>query len=248
MPSETKIHRRLLEVLSGHPKGINIGDIRTELGLKAEEQQHLDRRVRDLDLRYRIERVRSGREFLYVLKGRRKVAKQRPTIPRRLRGEVLMRAAGTCAMCGRTIALHGITLQVDHALPVDWGGPTELGNLQALCEEDNAAKKAYFASFDLGVMKAVCSKPRVHQRIGDLLVLLHPKEVPSFLLAAVARQEDWHKRLRELRVLGWKISVKKRRGASGRVGSSYLVEQWTKLPEDPSKEIRRLEHLRGRNK
>lgn len=245
MPGRTIIHRRILELLVANPQGLSITEIRKLLSLGGEEQQHLDRRMRDLDEEHNIERVRSEGATLYVYRGPREIPRQRGPIQKKVRGEVLLRANGACAMCGRTIAKHGITLQVDHIIPVEWGGSSEIENLQALCEEDNAAKKAYFAGFDQELMKKVFAFPKVHQRIGQLLIALQPGYVESFLLGAVAGQEDWQKRLRELRTLGWEIEVRKTKQPNGRVTSAYKVAKWNQLSDDPAADIRRIEKERG---
>jgi hypothetical protein len=243
--TSTEIHRRLLELLIQNPKGLSITQLRTRLELSAEEQQHLDRRVRDLDGEHEIDRVREAGAILYVYRGKRSAPRNRTPIPPKVRAEVLLNAHGACAMCGRTIDRDGITLQIDHIVPVEWGGKSEIGNLQALCVEDNAAKKAYFAGFDQQLMKKVFAFPKVHQRIGQLLVLLQPNYVESSLLGAVAAQEDWQKRLRELRTLGWRIEHRKTKQANGRVTTAYKVTKWVELSDDPSADVRRIEKQRG---
>jgi hypothetical protein len=245
MASVTAIHRRILELLAHNPQGLSITEIRKRLALSGEEQQHLDRRIRDLDEEHEINRVRSEGSILYVYVGQRAVPRIRGPIPKRVRGEVLLNANGACAMCGRTIAKDGIKLEVDHIVPVEWGGTSDSWNLQALCSEDNAAKKAYFSGFDPQLMKRVYAYPKIHQRIGQLLIALHPKHVESSLLGAVAGQEDWHKRLRELRAIGWKISVRKTHHVNGRVTSAYKAEAWTTLSDDPAADIRLAEKQKG---
>ncbi|HEY4679034.1 MAG TPA: HNH endonuclease signature motif containing protein [Candidatus Angelobacter sp.] len=245
MPATTKIHRRMLELLIENPQGLSITQIRKLLDLGGEEQQHLDRRMRDLDGEHEIERVRRDGATLYVYKHPRETPRARGPIKRNIRGQVLLRASGACAMCGRTIAKHGITLQIDHIIPVEWGGSSAIENLQALCEEDNAAKKAFFAGFDQELMRKVFAFQKVHQRIGQLLVALHPTYVESFLLEAVAAQDDWRKRLRELRTLGWKIEAKRKKQPNGRVTSAYRVEKWNELSDDPAADVRRIEKEQG---
>ena len=245
MAARTAIHRRMLALLLANPQGLSITEMRKLLGLLGEQQQHLDRRMRDLDEEHEIERVRNQGATLYVYKGPRQTPRKREPIKKNVRGQVLLRANGACAMCGRTIAKHGITLQIDHIIPVEWGGSSEIENLQALCEEDNAAKKAYFAGFDQELMRKVFAFPKVHQRIGQLLIALYPGNVESFLLGAVAGQEDWQKRLRELRTLGWEIEVRKMKQPNGRVTSAYRVQKWNELSADPAADIRRIEKERG---
>jgi hypothetical protein len=64
-------------------------------------------------------------------------------------------------------------------------------------------------------------------------------------LEAVAAQEDWQKRLRELRTIGWEIEVKKMKQQNGRVTSAYKVQNWSELSDDPAADIRRIEKERG---
>lgn len=245
MAPSTAIHRRILDLLMQNPDGLSVTELRIRLELNAEEQQHLDRRIRDLDETHEIQRVRKDGATLYVYVGPRSVPRKRDPVHPKVRAEVLLRAHGACAMCGRTIQHDGIKLEIDHIIPIEWGGDSDISNLQALCSEDNAAKKAYFAGFDPQLMKRVYAYPKVHQRIGQLLIALHPKYVDGFLLGAVARQEDWHKRLRELRTIDWVVVAKKKKQANGRVTSAYKVEKWTELSEDPAADIRRAEKEGG---
>lgn len=57
-----------------------------------------------------------------------------------LRDRYTVLSRGSCACCGRTVAEHGVTLHVDHIVPVSAGGGNELENLQALCWHCNMGK------------------------------------------------------------------------------------------------------------
>jgi 5-methylcytosine-specific restriction enzyme A len=57
-----------------------------------------------------------------------------------LRLAVLQRDKHRCVSCGA--AAPSVKLHVDHKLAIANGGKTEIGNLQALCEECNLAKSA----------------------------------------------------------------------------------------------------------
>ena len=57
-----------------------------------------------------------------------------------LRDRYTVLSRGACACCGRTVAEHGVTLHVDHIVPVSAGGGNELANLQALCWHCNMGK------------------------------------------------------------------------------------------------------------
>lgn len=64
----------------------------------------------------------------------------RKNIPQKLRLEILTRDKHTCRMCGRSAP--DVELQVDHDIPVAFGGLDEPRNLQALCVECNSSKGA----------------------------------------------------------------------------------------------------------
>jgi 5-methylcytosine-specific restriction endonuclease McrA len=51
-----------------------------------------------------------------------------------LRYQVLLRDNSRCTRCGATPQTHGVSLHVDHIVPMSRGGKTELHNLQTLCE------------------------------------------------------------------------------------------------------------------
>jgi 5-methylcytosine-specific restriction endonuclease McrA len=57
-----------------------------------------------------------------------------------IRYQVLARDKSRCRRCGATPETHGVSLHVDHIIPVSKGGKTELGNLQTLCETCNLGK------------------------------------------------------------------------------------------------------------
>jgi hypothetical protein len=237
----TGVHHRVIEVFRKHPRGISINELRRELALSAEEQQHLDRRVRDLDAYFEIDRVRQGTATLYVLRGEWPHPKARAPISERLRAQIFLRAQNRCQMCGRSSAEDGVVLEIDHMKPVEWGGTSDESNLQALCRECNRGKKAFFATLDPKLMNQAFKQKKVHLRIAALLEGFYPDAVDSFLLGLVAGQEDWQKRLRELRTLNWKIAAKRKKG-SLRVQTSYqLMKKGTSLSADPARQIRAIE-------
>lgn len=59
-------------------------------------------------------------------------------VSKRLRFEVLRRDDHTCQYCGETAP--GVTLHVDHVIPVSLGGSNNPGNLVAACKDCNAGK------------------------------------------------------------------------------------------------------------
>ncbi|MGH9415849.1 MAG: HNH endonuclease, partial [Terriglobales bacterium] len=73
---------------------------------------------------------------------------------------------------------------------------------------------------------------------------------PTHLLEVVAGQDDWQKRLRELRypVIGWQIGTRLYKGASGRKQADYVLKSFKPWPKDPSGTIRRYEQERAKRK
>jgi hypothetical protein len=252
-----QIHLRIIEVMKRFPEGISGGQIRQELekeGLQPGEQTHLDRRKRDLKKWFLIEKAKSiqtvdGKKqtvILYKFRGKRHHVTDEGEIGQRLRAEVIHAAHGRCQMCGKTIEAHGITLVVDHKKPRDWGGSNSRENLWAICEECNAGKKAFFSALnaDSEMMRKAISHDSVHVRIGELLKAVGVgKRTPSSLLEIVADQDDWQKRLRELRypVIGWEIDTQLYKDASGKKSSDYILRSYQPWPDDPSGKIRRFE-------
>jgi hypothetical protein len=149
-------------------------------------------------------------------------------------------------MCGRTVSQHGVVLVVDHKKPRDWGGTNDRDNLWAICEECNAGKNAFFSSLhvDAAVMRKAIGHESVHVRIGELLKAVGVgKRTPSSLIDIVADQDDWQKRLRELRypVIGWEVETKLYKDRFGKKQCDYVLRRYGAWPEDPTGTIRRFE-------
>jgi HNH endonuclease len=259
-----KIHLRIIEVMKKFPGGISGGQIRHELekeGLEPGEQTHLDRRKRDLKKWFVVRKElatilvnnKNKRVTLYKYAGVRQevVDEGQPSLKER--AEVIHGAHGRCQMCGKSVERHGITLVVDHRKPRDWDGTNDRDNLWAICEECNAGKKAYFSSLrvDAELMREVTAHDSVHVRIGELLKAIGVgKQISSQVIEVVADQDDWQKRLRELRypVIGWEIDAKLYRADSGKKQCDYILRSFKAWPDDPSAVIRRFESRRKRGK
>ena len=68
---------------------------------------------------------------------------QRVPISPGLKWEILSRDNITCVKCGRSPNTEkGVSLHVDHIIPVSKGGKTEYSNLQTLCSDCNLGKGA----------------------------------------------------------------------------------------------------------
>jgi len=252
-PGLGSVSAQIYTLLRENPDGLSITEIRRKLGV-GENQEHLDRRIRDLRKFYILKGSQQERGYVYTLEGLRPASQiDVAAISGRLRAEILHRAKGRCQQCGETIAEHGITLQLDHRLPLSWGGQTTPENLWAICERCNNGKRDYFKSFDEGELKDIISFPSVYERIARTLKMHSGKPVPSQLLEFVANandvQDDWQKRLRELRypVIGLDISATKIKNAEGKLESAYTLNNWRDLPPNHKQLIKEYERKnRGR--
>lgn len=89
-------------------------------------------------------------------------------------------------------------------------------------------------------MQAIISIASVHERIAQFLRRHINEPVSSqdieFVANATERQEDWQKRLRELRdpVIGLVIDTSRKK-VSGFHRSYYTLKNWKDLPQDHSK-------------
>ncbi len=230
--SVTKAIYGLLYERRGTP--ITMPEIRTVLHLEG-QQEHLDRRVRDLYGAFEIARVKRGNETTYELIGRTdKLLQTGGHISKTVRAYALR--AQRCAQCGRTPLQDGVRLHVDHILPQAWGGTDAQENLQPLCSECNEGKKSYYSSFNeyADQIKLAATYDEPHRRIGELLKAFNGKPVPSELLEVVANskqyQDDWQKRLRELRELGWRYRFEKRK-EDKRFKTVFILEHSEPWPE-----------------
>lgn len=222
---EREVYRLLYEN-RGTP--LTIAQVRKRLKVASGTQEHLNRRLRELYREFDIERRRVGNAMTYELVGRLPVSRASGKVNKALRAFVLRNQR--CDQCGRTPGEHGVILHVDHKIPREWGGTDDVGNLQALCSECNEGKKNYYATYDQYApqLREAIGHEEPHRRIGELLKAFGGEPVRSDLLERVANaqqyQEDWQKRLRELRLLGWKIKASKKK-EDGRVVAYYELQE-----------------------
>jgi hypothetical protein len=93
-------------------------------------------------------------------------------------------------------------------------------------------------------MVELVSIQSVHERIARLLKMHLGKPVDSNMIEFVAnatdRQEDWQKRLRELRypVIGMEIESGRYRTGEGFVRATYTLTKWVDLPPNHQQLIR----------
>lgn len=235
-----KVTRRQMEELLKEPGGLTLPELEERIPEFA-EQTHFSRRLRDGDKVFDIQRVREGHTVRYRIKGRRPQVAQVARVSPRVRARVLFRDGSRCQMCGASPARDPkVQLEVDHKIPLEMNGTNDEDNLWTLCRPDNQGKRAFFASIDQHRDKIATAigHPDVHRRLGELLRAFGVGvEVPSWLLEVVASppgnfNEDWHRRLRELRDLDWDYEVRKTR-ENGRVVSYYKLTKDGGWPDGP---------------
>lgn len=143
-----------------------------------------------------IESVQEG----YILHSlvQEKSNKKRENINQKLRYQVLHRDQSKCRRCGRG-PNEGLKLMVDHKLPVEWGGKTNLDNLWTLCEPCNLGKKHWFNDEDSDQMKKIMTESSGYKRIKKLFELNPNTFVPSIRISIVAEIQDWPRAVRSIR-------------------------------------------------
>lgn len=236
---ERMLYGLLYRRRGGNPPTMREVRLFTEDAL-GEPQTQIDRRLRELRRNFDIQVVGANQESRYFLAGWSHTPPARSLhLSQRLRAQVL--APQRCAQCGRTPLADHVKLVVDHKVPQSWGGGNDLDNLQPLCEDCNAGKRDYFTSYnaDADAIRASINWEEPQRRIGELLKAMHDRNdgwVRTDLLGIVASareyQEDWQRRLRDLRFLGWTIESHKRYNEGARVWTYYRATQTAPWPRN----------------
>lgn len=208
------------------------------------------RRLRDMYAIFDMKPERRDGVWVYPLRGRAtskpSTTTRRKGISARVRGEVL--SSKRCVQCGKTPADDHVKLEVDHKIPHSWGGTDDIENLQPLCTQCNHDKQAFYSSMDPfeDQIRAATQHKEPHRRIGELLKAFHAADVeaPAQVVSVVASmhqyQDDWQRRMRELRVLGWDYTTSKRK-ENGRMMSYYRLTAFADWPDGNIRaEIERL--------
>lgn len=99
-----------------------------------------------------------------------------------------------------------------------------------------------------GQIRAAAGHDEPHKRIGELLKAFDGGWVRSDLLGIVASaknfQEDWQRRMRDLRFLGWDYQHEKRYDEGPRVWAYYRLAKSAPWPGNISQAIRAEEAKR----
>lgn len=210
-------------------------EIRFFLQAGASADSSVERALRGLRDYFDIAAVAVGGAVRYRLRGwaGTRPAGDRVPISARLRARAL--APARCAQCGRTPSRHGVVLDVDLRVPQDWGGTSDPENLQALCEECQDGKRQYLETYAAHAeqIRHAASFDEPQRRIGELLKALAGQWVPTDLIGIVASakeyQEDYQRRIRDLRYLGWEYEQSRRYHEGARVKVYYRLvraEPW----------------------
>lgn len=115
-----------------------------------------------------------------------------------MRYEVLQRDNSTCQRCGNQVK-DGVRLEIDHKIPVNWGGSNEIDNLWTLCNQCNGGKKHLFADFDEEIMKEVFKEENGYRRLKKLFELNPNVIIEPNMLATVSGIRDWTRTIRLIR-------------------------------------------------
>lgn len=217
-----------------------------------DDDVQFDRRLRELRDYFEVAAVRTSHEERYSLRGWVKTpeAGDETMISLRVRAQVL--APQRCAQCGRTPLEHGVVLVVDLKVPRAWGGSNDPENLQPLCEECSAGKRDYFSTFEpyANKLRRAINHDQPQKRIGELLKAFEGDWVRTDLLSIVASakqyQEDWQRRLRDLRILGWDVESQRRHHEGARVWTYYRVARWLPWPPNIREALNAEEQRRRR--
>lgn len=231
-----KVTRRQMEELLREPAGLTLPELEARIPEYA-GQTHFSRRLRDGDKVFVIDRIRESRNVRYRIRARREQVAEVARISTRVRARILFRDGSRCQMCGASPAKDpDVQLEVDHKIPLDLNGPNDEENLWTLCRTCNQGKRAFFATFDAHAekLKDALAHDEVHRRIAETLRAFGvgvavPSSVLEVAASAKQYQEDWHRRLRELRDLDWTISVKKRKEGN-RTATYYILKVDGGLP------------------
>lgn len=204
----------------------------------ASAEARVDQVLRGLRKYFEIATVRLDGSERYELRGwagSRPLAELMPLSPR-LRAQAL--APGRCAMCGRTPLRHAVVLKVDLRVPPEWGGINDPENLWPLCEECRDGRQQYLQTY-APYAEQIAHASRFDEpqrRIGELFKALAGEWISSDLIGIVASakeyQEDYQRRIRELRDLGWEYQKKRRYDEGARVKVYYRLIHAAPWPEN----------------
>ena len=116
---------------------------------------------------------RSNKTYCFPYSEPRGEPRDRRYIPKDVRARVEIRDVSTCQMCGRSVRNDGITIHIDHIVPLSWGGGTVVDNLQCLCRECNEGKKNWVANESPDLMKEISQATNTIDRLRLYFILYY---------------------------------------------------------------------------
>lgn len=126
-------------------------------------------------------------------------SKVRTTISTKDAYRIRVRDGHRCQSCGKGVK-DDIKLEIDHKIPVDWGGTNNDDNLWVLCNICNNAKKSFYKDdFDNEVMKKVFVQTSGYQRLRVLFEQSPNKQFPPSILQGISQIRDWTRTIRSIR-------------------------------------------------
>ena len=159
-----------------------------------------ERSLRSLrDDGYEVEYNPSNKSYIFPYKDPVNEPKDSRYINKKLRAMILTRDNSTCQMCGKTVKDDGVKLVIDHVIPLNWGGKTELDNLQALCESCNEGKKAFVKGENSELMEDISKASNAKERLRLYFEYYYNIPIGVDKLSVIARTRDWTRQLRMLR-------------------------------------------------
>lgn len=142
---------------------------------------------------------RKTNSYCFTNKDPVKPPKDTRYISKKIRAMVLARDNGTCQMCGKTISGDGIKLHIDHIIPLEWGGKTEIDNLQALCRECNEGKKAFVSGENRELMEKISNATNTKERLRLYFEYYYNIPIEVGKLSVIAKTRAWERQVRYLR-------------------------------------------------
>ncbi len=118
------------------------------------------------------------------------------------------------------------------------GGSAEADNLQPLCEQCASGKREFrqIHAVHADKIQRAAAFDEPQRRLAEMLLAFDGEWVRSDLLEGVASakeyQDDWQRRLRELRDLGWNYEPKRHYHEGARVRVYYRLTKSAPWPDD----------------
>lgn len=148
---------------------------------------------------YILEYNRSTKCYCFPFAEPQNAPKDDRYISNKLKSLVLIRDNSTCQMCGKTVKEDNIRVQIDHIVPLSWGGMTELSNLQTLCSDCNEGKKNYVESENPELMIEINHATSTKDRLRLYFEYYQNRFVDVDKLSVVAKTREWTRQLRFIR-------------------------------------------------